>query len=65
VRGVLSIKTKTIVLFDKTAVRLRSQRPFIANVQGDTGHPVNKVVDSRKEYLEKGGPMRWKGTRGS
>jgi hypothetical protein len=34
---VLSVTKETIVLFEKTSMELRSQRP--RHVQGDAGHP--------------------------
>jgi hypothetical protein len=36
-----------------TALQLRSQRPL--QVQGDTGHPANKVVDPKRIIGKNGG----------
>jgi hypothetical protein len=38
---------KPIVIFEKTAKRLRRQ-DAIANVQGHSSHPVNKVVVKKR-----------------
>jgi hypothetical protein len=53
---------KPIVLFLREfAVWLKSQR--LLHVQGDAGHPVNSVVDSKRINGRNGGPRRRRGTR--
>jgi hypothetical protein len=42
---------KTIVLFEKTAMRLRSQRPLYG--QGVAGHPGLRVVDMKRRMRKK------------
>jgi hypothetical protein len=56
------MEQKAIVLFEKTAMQLRSQRTL--HVQGDACHPGEKVVDTKRMIGKNVGQRRRRGTRG-